>query len=402
MHPTDDSSDHFTEEVRRFIAAHRPAGWTGLAALPPTERDHFVDTWRRQTAEAGLLATTWPEEFGGRGLGAREAISVQREFARARVPFGGPHDGFGIRMLGNTLLRHGTAEQCAQLLPRILDGSDKWCQGFSEPDSGSDLASACTVARRVSGGYTLHGSKTWTSWAHTANRIFVLARLDDAEPGDRHARLVFLLASMNDPGLSIHPVRMMNGSSHFNQVFFDGVVVDDTDVVGAPGEGWRVATTLLSFERGESAAALPFRFHDEFDRVRSMVVERGADGDPKMRVRLAAVYERLFTMSRVGEQFAMEFGAGDIGGEWSAVFKVLWTEYHVALTDLTIDLFGADALVLEGESPITAFQADDPAAANSSASWVGVHLTSRAGPIYAGTNEIQRNIIGERILGLPR
>ena len=393
--------ESFRAEVRAVLAEELPPGWAGIGAIAPREdAERFAAQWRQVLHRRGLLGITWPPEYGGRGLSRLHQVVLMEELARAGVPYGEHTDLFGIKMLGSTLLRWGTAEQKARFLPRILSGADRWCQGFSEPGAGSDLASLATRATLDGRNWTIDGQKTWTSVAQRANWIFLLAR---TEPGARgHAGLSLLLCPLDQPGVDIRPIRQLTGDSDFNEVFFTGARTPADLVVGPPGEGWQVAMTLLGHERGEEAATNPILFRAELDRLLALAAERGRDGDPLIRQRLAWCYARVEIMRYLGYRILTQVHSGTELGAAASVAKLYWSEYHVAATELALDIQGLDGLVPQGRGPLRAVRTDDPGAPNSSGSWLGAFLNARAGTIYAGTSEIQRNILAETVLGLPK
>ena len=404
-------AESFRTEVRAVLAQELPPGWAGIGAIAGRgEAERFAARWRQVLYRRGLLGITWPAEYGGRGLSRLHQVVLMEELARAGVPFGEHTDLFGIKMLGSTLLRWGTAEQRRRFLPRILSGEDRWCQGFSEPGAGSDLAALTTRARLDGPDWVIDGQKVWTSVAHRANWIFLLARTDPRARG--HAGLSFLLCPLDQPGIQIRPIRALTGDSDFNEVFFTGARTRADLVVGAPGEGWPVAMTLLGHERGEEAATNPILFRAELDRLFALAAERGRDHDPLIRQRLAWCYARVEIMRYLGYriltqvQRQTELGqtelAGTELGAAASVAKLYWSEYHVAATELALDIGGLDGLVPEGRGPLRAVRTDDPGAPNSSGSWLGAFLNARAGTIYAGTSEVQRNILAESVLGLPK
>ena len=255
----------FRARVLEFLREHLPAGWKGFGALDPPERERFMARWRAALLEAGLLALTWPEHYGGAGRTELEAVVLAEELTRAGVPLGDQMDRFGIAMLGNTLLRWGREDQCRWFLPRILSGADRWCQGFSEPEAGSDLAALRCRASRVGDEWIVEGQKIWTSLAFKANWIFLLVRTDPNAA--KHHGISFLLCPLDQPGVEIRRIRMMNGQEEFCEVFFEGARVPVDNVVGEVHGGWPVATTLLTFERGGAAATFPLMFREEFERL---------------------------------------------------------------------------------------------------------------------------------------
>jgi hypothetical protein len=393
-------AEEYREKVQAFLAEKLPSDWHGLGRLEGDAIHTFVTDWRKTLHEAGYLAPGWPVEYGGGGLSALEQVIIAEEFARAGVPTGGPNDVFGIQMLGNTLLLRGTDEQKAHHLPRILSGADTWCQGYSEPNAGSDLGNIGLRAVLDGDQWVLNGQKIWTSAGHLADHIFTLARTDPDAP--KHKGISFLLVDMRQPGIEVRPIKMISGESEFNEIFYTDAVVPKDDVVGGVNNGWAVAMTLLGFERGEAAATMPIRFQSELERLVEMAKERGLSDDPIIRQRLAWCHSKVQIMRYNGMRTLTKFLAGHHPGPDGAISKLYWSEYHRVVTELAVDILGADALAPTGRPPSSAFQTDDAGAPNASASWVGTFLNARAGTIYAGSSQIQRNIIGEMVLGLPK
>ncbi|MEQ1872096.1 MAG: acyl-CoA dehydrogenase family protein [Ilumatobacteraceae bacterium] len=393
-------AEAYREKVQAFLAEKLPTNWGGIGQLAGQELTDFVNEWRKTLYSAGYLAPGWPVEYGGSGLSALEQVIIGEEFAKAGVPIGGPNDVFGIQMLGNTLLRWGTDEQKSYHLPRILSGADTWCQGYSEPNAGSDLANLGLKAQLDGDQWILNGQKIWTSAGHLADHIFTLARTDPDAP--RHKGISFLLVDMRQPGIEVRPIRMISGDSEFNEVFYTDAVVPKPDVVGGVNNGWAVAMTLLGFERGEAAAVNPIRFAAEVDRLLLLAKERGVANDPRIRQRLADCYSKVEIMRYSGMRVLTQFLGGHHPGPDAAISKLYWSEYHKQVTELALDIIRAEAMTPTGRPPSSAFSTDDAGAPNSTASWVGTFLNARAGTIYAGSSQVQRNIIGEMVLGLPK
>jgi hypothetical protein len=392
-------AEAYREKIRAFLGEHLPAGWKGIGALDHEAAATFTEEWRATLYENGLLAASWPREYGGGGLTPLEQVVVAEEFYRAGVPTGGPNDVFGIQMVGNTILHWGTEEQKRHFLPRTLSGQDRWCQGYSEPGAGSDLAALSTRAVLDGDEWVINGQKIWTSAAHLANWIFVLARTDPDAP--KHKGITFLLVPMDQPGIEVRPIKMLTGRSEFNETFFTDARTSRDNVVGAVNAGWGVAMTLLGYERGEAAATFPIMFRAELDRLLELARSTGAADDPGIRQRLAWCYAKVEIMRFLGLRTLTKFLAGSEPGPGESTFKLFWSEYHKVVTELGVDILGASALAPAGRAS-TGFQADDVGAPNDSASWVSTFLMSRAGSIYAGTSQVQRNIIGEMVLGLPK
>ena len=394
-------AEAFRARVRAFLAEHLPADWPGIGALPADDAAAFVTRWRRTLHEHGLLGLAWPTEYGGGGMSKLEQVVLVEECARAMVPLGPASDTVTVKMVGNTLLKWGTEEQKHRFLPRILSGEDTWCQGFSEPNAGSDLAGLTTRAALERGEWVIDGQKIWTSFATHANWIFVLARTDPTVP--KHRGISFLLCPMDTPGVEVRPIRMLTGGSEFNEVFFDGARIPEDHVVGPVHGGWAVAMSLLGHERGEEAALNPIMFRHEYDRLVALAREHGRIDEPLIRARLAWCYERVEIMRLLGLRILTQYlRDGDLGPA-ASISKLYWSEYHQVAANLAMEIMGAAGLVPEGHVPPRAYRTDDPGAPNSTASWEHVWMLNAAsGTVYAGTSQVQRNILGESILGLPK
>ncbi len=401
MDPTPSAeAEAYRQKVQAFLAEKLPANWQGIGQLEGDAITEFVTEWRQTLYESGYLAPGWPVEYGGGGLSALEQVIIAEEFAKAGVPTGGPNDVFGIQMLGNTLLLMGSEEQKQHYLPRILSGEDVWCQGYSEPNAGSDLGNVGLKAELDGDQWILNGQKIWTSAGHLADHIFTLARTDPDAP--KHKGISFLLVDMRQPGIEVRPIKMISGESEFNEVFYTDATVPKENVVGGVNDGWRVAMALLGYERGEAAATQSVRFQGEIDRLLVLAKERGVADDPRIRQRLAWAYSKVQIMRYNGMRVLTQFLQGHHPGPDAAISKLYWSEYHKIVTELAMDIYGADAMTIEGREPTSAFAADDAGAPNTTGSWVNTFLNARAGTIYAGSSQVQRNIIGEMVLGLPK
>jgi alkylation response protein AidB-like acyl-CoA dehydrogenase len=393
-------TEAYRSEVKGFLSDALPAGWKGIGALDEVAAWAFARDWRRRLAERGYLSLTWPEQYGGRGLSKLHQVVLMEELALAGVPFGLPQDTFGVKMLANTLLRWGTEEQKSHFLPRILSGEDTWCQGYSEPDAGSDLASLRTRAVREGDEWVIDGQKVWTSGAHHSDWIFVLARTNHDAP--KHRGISFLLVPLHQPGVEVRPFRMMSGQLHFNEVFFNGARTRADLVVGGVDNGWTVAQSLLGVERGEEAATNPILFKAEVERLVELARLHGKDQDPVIRQRIAWCWSKVEIMRYLGYRILTGWLKGAEPGPESSIAKLYWSEYHTKVTDLAMDIMGLHGQVPVGRPPLRTYRTDDPGAANSSASWSTTYLIARSGTIYAGTSQVQRNILAEKVLGLPR
>ena len=393
-------AEAYREKVQAFLSEHLPVDWKGIGALEKEAAEAFQTEWRNTLYENGYLAVSWPKGYGGQDLTPLEQVIIAEEFARAGVPAGGPNDVFGIQMVGNTIIQWGTEEQKRHFLPRILSGEDTWCQGYSEPNAGSDLGNLGCRAELDGDEWVINGQKIWTSAGHLANWIFVLCRTDATAP--KHRGITFLLCPMDQPGVEVRPIRMISGESEFNEVFFTDARTPREHVIGEVNGGWAVAMTLLGYERGEAAAVVPIRFRSELDRLLELARQYGKADDPLIRQRLAWCYSKVEIMRYLGMRtLTLWLGGGHPGAE-ASISKLNWSEYHRVVTELSMDIMGLDGLVPSGRPPASAFQTDEPGAPNSTASWTNVMLNARAGTIYAGTSQIQRNIIGELVLGLPK
>lgn len=401
MDPTySPEAETYRAKVASFLAGHLPGDWKGVGALPVEEARAFADEWRTTLRDNGLLAASWPTQYGGGGLSQLEQVIMAEEFHKAGVPTGTSNDTFGIQMVGNTILQWGSDEQKRHFLPRILSGEDLWCQGYSEPNAGSDLANVGCRAELDGDEWRINGQKIWTSAGHLANWIFVLARTDPDLP--KHKGISFLLVPLAQPGVEVRPIKMMTGDSEFNEVFFTDARCPRENVVGGVNNGWTVAMTLLGYERGEAAATFPIAFRFELDRLFTLAKDRGRSDDPLIRQRLVLAYTRVEIMRYLGMRTLTKFLAGGHPGPDASIFKLYWSEHHKLVTELAVDILGLEATTPTGRWPMSSFLSDQPGAPNDSASWVGSFFVARAGTIYAGTSQVQRNIIGEMVLGLPK
>jgi alkylation response protein AidB-like acyl-CoA dehydrogenase len=388
------------QRARDVLAEFLPPGFAGAGSLPDDEHREFRRDWRRKLAETRLLAWAWPEEYGGGGGTHLEEAAIHEECFRAGAPMWAQNDAFSIQMLGNTLLRRGTEEQRRHFLPRILSGEDTWCQGYSEPDAGSDLAALRCRAVLDGDQWVINGQKIWTSDAHNANWIFALVRTDPSGP--KHSGISFMLIPLDQPGVEVRGLRSIAGSTEFNEVFFTDARTAEENVVGEVDQGWSVAMTLIGFERGAEAGLLYIQFREELDRLVALARDRGRLADPLIRQRIVQAHARVETLRYLGLKAMNSLAAGNEPGVGAALTKLHWSEHHILLTELALDILDGEALVPVGRPSRNPNRADEPGAPNSPAGWVDVYLKSRAGTIYAGTSEIQRNTIATRILGLPK
>ena len=393
-------TEAYRHTVRSFLDQNLPADWKGYGALPPDERHAWHVEWRSILSANKLLAPTWPTEFGGAGLSHLEYLALAEEFALRGAPTAGPNDGFSITMVGNTILQWGTDEQKAHFIPRILDGTDLWCQGYSEPDAGSDLAGLGCKAELDGDEWIVNGQKIWTSAGQHANMIFTLCRTDPDVV--KHAGISFLLIPMDQPGVEVRPIVNIAGDTHFNEVFYSDARTAKENVLGGVNNGWAVANTLLGFERGAGATIQPLGFRGELDAMIEVAKERGLTSDPVNRQKIAAAHSKAEIMRYRGMQALTRFLAGKAPGPEASIGKLFWSEYHSQFTNEMVNMLGPDALVDWGDGNRGGLGAWPAGTVPTPANIVMSSLIARSGTIYAGTSQVQRNIIGERVLGLPK
>jgi len=372
----------FRAEVRDWLAENLAGEFAAIKGLggPGREDEAFEErrVWNQHLAAAGYTCLGWPEEHGGRGLTVAHRVAFYEEYALANAPAKVNH--FGEELLGPTVIAFGTPEQQQRFLPKILDVTELWCQGYSEPGAGSDLANVSTTAELVGDEWVINGQKVWTSLAHWAQWCFVVARTEKGSK--RHAGLSFLLVPLDQPGVEVRPIVQLTGDSEFNEVFFDDARTEAGLVVGEPGDGWRVAMGLLTFERGVSTLGQQIEYARELSGVAELAKHNGAADDPLIRERLARSWAGLRTM----RSYALATMDVEQPGQ-DNVSKLLWANWHRELGEIAMEVLGRDGLTLtDGEFD----------------EWQKLYLFSRADTIYGGSNEIQRNIIAERVLGLPR
>lgn len=392
-------AEAYRVKIRAFLDEHLPSDWQGIGALDEGEREVFSENWKKTLHENGLLAVNWPKQYGGSDLTFLERVILNEETARAGVILEDVGLSIGMGLLGSTLLGLGTEAQKREYLPKILSGEHRWCQGFSEPNSGSDLAGLGTRAVLDGDEWVINGQKIWTSEAHKANWIFVLARTNPDEA--KHKGITFLLVPMDQPGIEVREVTNINGSHDFNEVFFTDARAPKENVVGEANNGWAVTSHLLGFERGTNVTTEAMLYKSELDRLLHAAKELGRTDDPIIRQRLAKAYTRVELMRYIGLRTLTALVNGKETGPEGSIFKLMWSEHHLAVTELALDIIGADSMAPSGRIPANFF-IDLPGAPYSPLSWVWTFLAARSDTIRGGTSEIQRGIIGDRVLGLPR
>ena len=383
------SEEEFRAELRGWLHDHLP--WEYGTGLPPrfddlAEEVAFLRRWQSSLAAGRWIGVSWPPEFGGRGTGPAEHYIMQEELARARAPE--LVGCIGINLVGPTLLAHGTRDQQERWLGRILTAEELWCQLFSEPGAGSDLASLSTRAERAEGGWRLTGEKVWTSYAQFADWGVCLARTDQSAP--KHRGISYLVVDMRAPGVEVRPLVQLTGEAEFNQVFLDDVFVPQTQLIGEENRGWQVASSTLSHERGTSPRQLVIHTQLLGELLR-LAVETGAYDDPRIRPRLAEAFVELRLFQLLNWRTLSRLEKGLEPGPEGSLLKLYWSEMSKRLHDLAMAVLGPASSLGRGAQ-------DNPGDGSWQRSWLYYHAAS----IFAGTNEIQRNIIAERVLGLPR
>ena len=368
----DEQTCAFRDEVRAFLAQNKGSFPTESYDTAAGFEQHRH--WDRVLFDAGLSVITWPVEFGGRDATLLQWVVFEEEYFRAGAP--GRASANGISMLAPTLFSHGTEEQLARILPKMASGEEIWAQAWSEPESGSDLASLRSTATQTDGGWLLNGQKIWSSRAPFGERGFGLFRSDPT--AQRHQGLTYLMFDLHAPGVTVRPIQQLGGETGFGEIFLDNVFVPDEDVIGAVHDGWRAAMSTASNERGMSLRS-PARFVAPAQRL---VEAWKANPDPAFTDRVADAWikAQAYRLHTFGTVTRLADG-GELGAE-SSVTKVFWSDLDVAIHQTALELRGPDAELTD--------------------SWTEGLLFALGGPIYAGTNEIQRNIIAERLLGLPR
>ena len=364
----------FRDEVRAWLAANRPT----ITAANSEEYFNHLLRWQRTLYDAGYAGISWPREYGGRGATLMEQAIFNEEQVRARAP--SPANIIGLVMGGPVVITQGTDEQKARYLAPILSGEEIWCQGFSEPNAGSDLASLTTSAVHEEGGWRVNGQKVWTSYAHRSKWCMLLARTGGEQ---RHRNLTFFICDMQQPGVEVRPLRQATGDSEFNEIFFNDAHVPDENVVGEVGDGWRVAIATLMFERAGLSAASALGIQMRLDDLAELIRERGRQDDRTLSRRLAQLVVATETMRLNGYRGLSRVIEHGVPGPEGSLAKIQWADINQKVGELAMDVLGGDAL------------ATDPV-------WTRWMLRARANSIEGGTSEIQRNIIAERVLQLPR
>ncbi|QES05591.1 acyl-CoA dehydrogenase [Streptomyces venezuelae] len=371
------TEEAFRAEARGWLREHVPA--EPLPSLETAAGFAAHRAWEAELAAARWSVVSWPEEYGGRGVDLAHWLVFEEEYWAAGAP--GRVSQNGVQLLAPTLFDHGTAEQRARVLPSMATGETVWAQAWSEPEAGSDLASLTSRAVRTDGGWLLSGQKTWSSRAAFADRAFGIFR-SDPDADRPHRGLTYLMFDLRAPGVTVRPIGRLDGKPAFAELFLDEVFVPDSDVIGEPGQGWRIAMSTTGNERGLMLRS-PGRFLAAADRLVGLWRAEGDPADSALRDRVAdaVIGARAYQLFTAGA--AARLATGAAAGAESSLNKVFWSEYDLALHETALDLLGPDGELADG-------------------AWAEGYVFSLAGPLYAGTNEIQRDIIAERLLGLPK
>ena len=378
----------FRDELRAWLGANMGPPWREILRASKATEDNLIELrreWQRKLHRAGYLGMGWPAEWGGRGATAVETSLFETELARADAP---PIVNFlGIGLLGPALIHHGSEAQRRRFIPPMLSADEIWCQGFSEPGAGSDLASLKTAARLEGDHFVLNGQKVWTTFGPWADWIFVLARTDSK---DRYGGISFILCKLDTPGVTVRPLRQITGESEFGEVFFEDVRVPKGNLVGKIGEGWRIAMTVLAFERGALGLAVCERYARDLRQLASACREIGRTGEAA-REKLARLLVENEVLKANGVRMLANLADGRVPGPESSIEKLYWSEFDKRFRETALDLLGPGGQLLRAS-----------AMARTDVDWAREFLWSRAGTIYSGSSEVQKNIIAKRVLNLPQ
>ena len=402
-YPTD--AEEFRAEIRGWLEENLPSGWFEPGfEMTDEERREFNAQWPAKLFSGGWICATWPTEYGGKGLSTMQGVVLAEEFARARAPMRG--DFFGDTLVGPTLLQWGTEEQKREFLPGILKGETRWCQGFSEPNSGSDLASLKTTAVLDGDEWVINGQKVWTTQGHHADYCFLLTRTDQTAP--KHAGISYLLVPMRQDGVEVRGITQPDGTAEFCEVFFTDARCPADNVVGGVNNGWKVANSTLAFERGQSATTGYRRFEEEYRLLVEAARANGAINDSLIRQRLMQYFTKIqiLRINGLRNLSSALSGSKDMGTiALGATNKMFWSEMHQRAMELALDIFGPEAMLVdsgpEGGSWPGAMR-ERRREGYPVSGMMSAFFFSRSETIWGGTSQIQRNIVGERVLGLPK
>jgi hypothetical protein len=398
-------AEEFRVEIRAWLEENLPDGWfDDDFEMTDDERKKFNHEWPQKLFEGGWICATWPEEYGGKGLTTMQGVALAEEFARAKAPMRG--DFFGDTLVGPTLLQWGSEDQKQEFLPKILSGQMSWCQGFSEPNSGSDLASLKTSAVLDGDEWVINGQKVWTTQGHHADYCFLLTRTDpDAK---KHAGISYLLVPMKQDGVEVRGITQPDGTAEFCEVFFDNARCPKENVVGGVNNGWKVANSTLAFERGQSATTGYRRFQEEYRLMVEAATANGRIHDDDIRQRLMQFYTKIqiLRINGLRNLTSAVTGRKDMGTvALGATNKMFWSEMHQRAMELALDIFGAESMLIDAGPETGSWPGsgrDRRRDGYPVSSMMSAFFFSRSETIWGGTSQIQRNIVGERVLGLPK
>jgi alkylation response protein AidB-like acyl-CoA dehydrogenase len=386
--------DAFRRRVRAWLEANIPEDWTkfGLSEVPRPEAYAFLRKWQATLYDAGFIGITWPKEYGGQGLTFVEEMILHQEMALQKAP--PVLNVLGVGMAGPTIIAYGTEEQKKRYPAKILSCEEIWCQGYSEPNAGSDLASLQTRAAKDGDHWIINGQKVWTSLAHIADWMMLLARTAPDAP--KHKGITYFLLDMKTPGVTVKPLKQLTGDAEFNEVFFDNVRVHESRVLGGVNNGWAVGLTTLMYERLALGFGLQVRLRISVDQLMDMARRMDKNGrsltkDPVMRQKLAQLWIDTESLKYTGARAVTRLLKGELPGPEASAGKMMWVETHQRLQELAMEIQGPYSQLARGAT-----------AAVDGGVWQYSFLRSRANSIEGGTTEIQKNIIGERVLGLPK
>ncbi len=383
----------FRDHLRAWLKENLPADWERRAALESREHGFgFLRAWQRKLCEAGWVGVAWPREYGGRGATLLEQVIFVQEMARARAPQ--LANVLGVSLIGPTIIQFGADAQKRRYLPKILSAEEIWCQGFSEPNAGSDLAALRTEGRLEDGHFLVNGQKIWTSLANHADWCAMLIRTDPSSA--KHQGLTYLLVDMHSPGVEVRPLRQMTGESEFNEVFFHDVRVPAENALGKVGEGWKVAIGTLMHERATLGAGMQIAYTRQFDRLVEIARKldrngRPASQDPVIRQKLAQCYAEIQILGLNQMRTISRVSSSGAPGPEGSFQKIFWTEFNQRFQQVAQELLGPYGQLEAGSD----LAVDD-------GGWAYGFLRARGNTIEAGTSEIQRNIVGHFVLGLPK
>ena len=386
----------FRDEVRDWLKCNLPRSWVerlhGGSDIPRPDAYEFLRQWQGKLNDAGFMGLTWPKESGGRGLTFMEEMILQEEMALKRAP--GVLNILAVGMAGPTINAYGTDEQKKRYPPKMLSCEEIWCQGYSEPNSGSDLAALQTRAVKDGDHYVINGQKVWTSLAHIADWMMLLARTDPSAP--KHKGITYFLLDMHAPGVTVKPLKQITGDAEFNEVYFDNVRVHESQILGGLNNGWAVGLTTLMYERLALGFGLQVRLRIALDGLVDLARRSTKNGvpatrDPLMRQKLAQMWIDTEVFKYTGARAITKLLKGELPGPEASSGKMMWVEGHQRVQEMAMELQGPYAQLMSGSRW-----------AVENGLWQYGFLRSRANSIEGGTTEIQKNIIGERVLGLPK